>query len=99
VADMITHDYYIGRKLKDLIDDINKKAPHALNYYIVQGMNLSSHLPKIQNNEDYREWIIESISDLASDYTYWIIVRHYKGAQYEKEMRRLQRMARAMPFM
>lgn len=63
-GDTINHQNYIGKKLRDLVND-----PHFCGGYYIVG-NCNSKHPF--SDEKYLNMMIEDISDVASDYTYFI---------------------------
>lgn len=65
----MNHKKYTGKQLKELI----KATPsYAINFYEVSYDEKIYHLSEMINDENCINKTIKSISNLASDYTYWI---------------------------
>ena len=68
----MNHKDYIGRTIGDLLKDT---PSFAVNYYLVNIDGKYKHLTDLINDEQALQKTIIEISDLCSDYTYWVETR------------------------
>ncbi|MCY9738166.1 hypothetical protein M5X17_31225 [Paenibacillus alvei] len=65
----MNHDEYIGKQLKELVND----APdYAINYYLLIHKGKHKSLRSVLNNDKLLDRKIKNISKLYPDYSYYI---------------------------